>query len=64
MKCAGASTCVPVCAPKFSAETFALSPLDKLRKIGNLDSRIAGPGGQFITAAEQSRRKWALANSS
>ena len=26
MKCAGASTCVPVCAPKLSTETFAASP--------------------------------------
>ena len=25
MKCAGASTCVPVCAPKLSIETFAAS---------------------------------------
>ena len=48
MKCAGASTCVPVCAPKLSIETFAPSPAGQAAPVGNLHAGIAGPGRQLI----------------
>ncbi len=37
-----------MCAPKFNTETFAPSPLDKLRQSSISNPRIAGPGGQII----------------
>jgi len=42
MKCAGASTCVPVCAPKLSIETFAASYAEMLRQ--TVSCTLGSPG--------------------